>query len=106
MEKSGKELGLLTSAKLDVIKGAATLSARETATGDYMLCMLLLLADNERYGPLKTQLDNIFLMEEQEYTSNILAAKRLMTDVVLATGAVKPMPVKILIVGATCFVPM
>ena len=41
------------------------------------------------YGPLKMQLDNNFLMGKQEYPSNVLLAKRLMTDFVAATGAVK-----------------
>ena len=52
-------------------------------------CLFLLLTDNERYGPLKTQLDNNFLMGKQEYPSDVLAAKRLMTDFVPATGVVK-----------------
>ena len=53
------------------------------------MCLFLLLADDERYGPLKVQLDNNFLMVEQEYPSNVLAAKRLRTDFIPATGAVK-----------------
>ena len=52
-------------------------------------CLFLLLADNERYGPLKMQLDNNFLMGIQEYPSDVLAAKRLMMDFVPATGVVK-----------------
>ena len=35
------------------------------------------------------QLDNNFLMGKQEYPSDDLVAKRLMTDFVLATGVVK-----------------
>ena len=46
-------------------------------------------ADDERYEPLKTQLDNNFLMGEHTYPSNVLAAKRLMTDSVPATGVVE-----------------
>ena len=37
----------------------------------------------------RSYLDNNLLMKEQEYPSNNLAAKRLMTDFVLATGVVK-----------------
>ena len=50
---------------------------------------VLLLTNTKRYGPLKTQLDNNFLMGKQEYPSNVLATKRLMTDFVPATGTMK-----------------
>ena len=46
------------------------------------------LTYDERHGPLKTQLDNTFLMGDQEYPSNVLMAKRLVTDFVPTTSAV------------------
>ena len=54
-----------------------------------MACLFLLPANGERYGPLKPQLDNKFLMGEHKYPSNVLVAKRLMPNVILATGTVK-----------------
>ena len=85
----GKELSTLSTDELKEIDEAAILDAKEAAQNEYLACLFLLLAEDERYGPLKTQLDNNFLMEEQEYPSDVLAAKRLMTDFVPATGAVK-----------------
>ena len=89
VEESGKELAVLTSDELKAFDEAATLSAKGVAQGEYLVCLCILLTDHERYGPLQTQLDNNFLMGEQEYPSNVLTAKSLMTDSVLATGAVK-----------------
>ena len=54
--------------------------ARDSASGEYLACLFLLLADNDRFGPLKLQLDNNFLVGEQEYPKDVLAAKRLMTN--------------------------
>ena len=68
------------SGKLKTIEEVTTLSAKEATQGEYLACLFLLLADNERYGPLKTQPDNKFLVGKQEYPSNVLTAKRLMTD--------------------------
>ena len=51
MEELGKELDALMSSKLNVIEEAATLSANEAATGEYLVCLFLLLVDDERYGP-------------------------------------------------------
>ena len=89
VEESGKVLTALTPADLEAIEEEATLYAKETTQGEYLVCLFLLLADTERYGPIKTQLDNNFLMGKQEYPSNVLAAKRLMTDCVPATGVVE-----------------
>jgi len=88
-EETGRDLTELTAAELETIKTEATTSAKEAAQGEYFACLFLLLADDERYGPLKTQPNNNFLMGKQEYPSDVLAAKRLMTDFVPATGAVK-----------------
>ena len=85
----GKELAVLMPDKLKTIKEAVTLSAKKAGQGEYLSCMFFLLTDYERYGPLKTQLNNNFLMGEQEYPSNVLTANRLMMDFVQATGAVK-----------------
>ena len=59
-----------------------SVTARESASAEYLACLFLLLVDNNRYGPLKSQLDNTFLMGEQEYPCDVLQVKRLMTDFV------------------------
>ena len=85
----GKELTALTPDKLEAINEEETLNAMEAAQGGYRGCLFLLLTDNKRHGPLKTQLDNNFVMGKEEYSSNILASKSLMTDFVPATGVVE-----------------
>ena len=89
LEESGKELTALTPDELQAIIEEANLNAKEEAQGYYPTCLFLVLADNERYDPLKMQLDNNFLIGKQEYSSDVLAAKNLMTDFVQATGVVK-----------------
>ena len=89
VKETGMELVKLSEAELKKINEEATTNAKEAAQGEYLACLFLLLADDERYGPLKTQLDNNFLMGKQEYPSDVLAAKRLMTDFVPATSVVK-----------------
>ena len=89
VEETGKDLAGLTMAELKTIETEATLGAKDAAQGEYFTCMFLMLSDDERYGPLKTQLDSNFLMGKQEYPSDVLAAKRLMTDFFPATDAVK-----------------
>ena len=55
--------------------------ARESSLAEYLACLFLLLAD-DRFKPLKREMDNNFhlLSEQGKYPLNILAAKRLMTD--------------------------
>ena len=65
LKESGMELAKLTQAKLKMIEEEATMNAKEAAQGEYLVCLFLLLTDDERYGPLKAQLDTNFLMEKQ-----------------------------------------
>ena len=44
-----------------MIKEPATKAANQTSVGEYLACLFFLLAD-ERFVPLKTQLDINFLM--------------------------------------------
>ena len=44
------------------------------------MCLFILLADEERFKPVTTELDNNYLLGNQEYPANVLATKRLMTD--------------------------
>ena len=54
VEGTGKDLAELTAAEIDTIKTEATTAAKEAVQGEYLACLFLLLADDERYGPLKT----------------------------------------------------
>ena len=89
VEETGQDLAALAAAELETTETEATMNTKEAAQGEYFACLFLLLVDDERYGPLKTQLDNNFLMGKQEYPSNVLSAKRLMPDFVPVTGVVK-----------------
>ena len=79
LEKTGKDLSKPTPTERKVVNKGATVTAKEVATGEYLACLFLLPANDERHGPLKTQVDKHFLVEEQEHPINILEAKRLMT---------------------------
>ena len=62
MEKTGKPFKDLMPKELKVVKDQATKVEKEAVTGEYLVCLFLLLADVERYGLHKTQLDSNFLM--------------------------------------------
>ena len=49
--------------------------------------MFLLISDDTRFKPLKTQLKNNYILGKQEYPHTVLAAKRMMADYVPASGA-------------------
>ena len=50
-------------------------------SAEYLACLFLLLADNDRFKPLKREMNNNFhLLGSDKYPLNALAAKRLMTD--------------------------
>ena len=82
--KTGKALSALTPDEVDELEEKSTEAAKEAATSEYLACLFLLLSDDERFGPLKNELDNNFLMGEQEYPCDVLRAKRLMSDFVPA----------------------
>ena len=48
---------------------------------------LLILADEERFKPVTTELSNNYLIVKQEYPANTLAKKRLMTESIIRTSA-------------------
>ena len=54
--------------------------ASKSACAEYLACLFLLLADDERFKTLKKTLNNNFLLRRQEYPKDVLASKRLMTD--------------------------
>ena len=45
-----------------------------------LACLLILIADNEREGGVKTALGDNYLLGQQEYPQDLLAAKRLLAD--------------------------
>ena len=63
----------------------ATKAAKEEATGKYLACLFLLLADNKRYSLLKTQLDNKFLMGARYLVSGELTLRLKCEEVPVMT---------------------
>ena len=51
-----------------------------SACAEYIACLFLLLAYDERFKTLKKTLNNNFLLGRQEFPKDVLASKRLMTD--------------------------
>ena len=88
--KSNTDVSSLDDAAKNTLKKQHEKPARESLAGEYLACLFLLLADDNMFGPLKTQLDNNFLMGEQEYPRDVLAAKRLMNDFSPPVGSTKP----------------
>ena len=54
--------------------------ASESVCAEYLACLFLLLADDERFKTLKKTLNNNFLLGRQEFPKDVLASKRLMTN--------------------------
>ena len=54
------------------IQSEAMKSAKEA----YLACLVILVADNEQYGGVKTTLGDNYLLGKQEYPQDLLAAKR------------------------------
>ena len=52
----------------------------ESSCEEYLACLFLLLAYEERFNPVITKLNNNYLLRKQEYLANVMAAKQLMTD--------------------------
>ena len=71
----------LTSAQKVELKKQFEKPARESATAEYLACLFLLLADDDRFKYLKQEMSNNFhLNGSDSYPRNVLAAKRLMTE--------------------------
>ena len=54
--------------------------AMESSCKELLACLFLLLGDKERFKPVTTELNNKYLLLNQEYPANVLSAKCLMTD--------------------------
>ena len=52
----------------------------KSAKKAYLTCLFILMADDERYGGIKTALGYNYLLAKKEYPHDILAAKRLLAD--------------------------
>ena len=55
--KTGKLLVVLTNNKVKALENAVIKAAKKAATGEHLACLLLLLVDDNRFGPLKTKLN-------------------------------------------------
>ena len=53
----------------------------ESRCEEYLVCLFLLVAYEERFKPVTKNLSNNYLIGKQEYPDNVLAEKRLMTDI-------------------------
>jgi hypothetical protein len=62
------------------IKVRVDVAAKESTCGEYLTYLFLLLANNRRFATPKTNLNNNFLVEKQEYPTDVLSAKRPMTN--------------------------
>ena len=70
----------LTDAAKEALEKKFEKPARESATAEYLACLFLLLSDDERFKPLKREMNNNFhVLGSDSYPRNVLAAKRLMT---------------------------
>ena len=73
----------MTIAQMDGLAAAEErirIEVEASACAEYLTCLFLLLADDERFKTLKKMLNNNFLLGRQEYPKDVLASKRLMTD--------------------------
>ena len=88
--KTSTNVTQLNEAAKEALKKKYEKPARESSSAEYLARLFLLLADDNRFKPLKTQMDNNFLMGEHgQYPSDVLAAKILLTDLSLPV-VVKP----------------
>ena len=80
--KTNTDFTFLDDAAKVALKTKFEEPARETSCSEYLACLFLLLADNDRFEPLKQEINNAFLMggETEQYPKDVLAAKRLITD--------------------------
>ena len=61
-------------------KKAMQNEAMKSAKEAYLAYLFILMADDERYGGVKTALGDNYLLGQQEYPQDLLAAKRLLAD--------------------------
>ena len=92
--KTNTDFTTLDDAAKEALKTKFKEPARESSSSEYLACLFLLLADNDRFEPLKREINNAFLMggETKQYPKDVLTAKRLMTDF-SPPIAVQPAPI-------------
>ena len=66
----------MSEGKKKPIQSKATKMAKEA----YLAFLFILMADEERYGGVKTALGDNYLLGKQEYPQDLLAAKGLLAD--------------------------
>ena len=57
--------------------------AMESSCEEYLARLFLLLDDKERFKPVTMELSNNYLLRKQKYLANLLAEKRLMTNITM-----------------------
>ena len=54
LSKAGVAIDAMNLEDVSTLEQRAGKAARESAAAEYLACLFLLLANNDRYGPLKT----------------------------------------------------
>ena len=66
----------------DAKKNLAQIETEAMASSceEFLACLFIMMADNGRYKPLKTQLENDFLLGKLHYPKTVVKSKRLLSD--------------------------
>ena len=68
-----------SSAKEDILLRIEE-EAMACSCDEFLACIFIMMADDSRYKPLKTQLENDFLLGKLHYPQTVVAAKSLLSD--------------------------
>ena len=60
--ENGTDIATMNDATKETLQKKLKEPARESSSAEYLACLFLLLADNDRFKPLKREINNIFLM--------------------------------------------
>ena len=60
--------------------------AQDKSQEEYLACLFLLMSDDGRFKPLKTQLENDLLLGQGSYPRTIIEAKRMMMEFIAPGG--------------------
>ena len=64
----------------EVDKNPLQSEAMKSTKEVYLACLFILMADDERYRGVKTEVGDNYLLGKQEYPQDLLTAKRLLAD--------------------------
>ena len=77
---TANSLAAMSPAEKSSLDNRLQKEAMESSCKELLACLFLLLGDKERFKPVTTELNNKYLLLNQEYPANVLSAKCLMTD--------------------------